>query len=67
MRLDKKVKTQQQQNKNSNIKIIAGAWNRTRHPFHRSRVRYLWTTESTQSSDCSQASWQFQHSVSKHK
>jgi len=41
---DKKVKTQQQQNKNANIKTLAGAG-----------IKPESTTESTESNDCSQA------------
>ena len=42
---DKKSKTQQQQNKNANIKILFRAGNRTRNLFHRSQERYIWTTD----------------------
>jgi len=52
---DKKVKTQQQQNKKSNIKTLAGAGNLTRDLLHQKRMRYHCTTESTEISDCSQA------------
>ena len=41
-----KVKTQQQQNKTSNIKKLAGAKNWTRDLSHPKRMRYLCTTES---------------------
>jgi len=51
--LDKKVKTQQQQNKTS--KTLAGAGDWTRDIMHPKRMRYHWTTESTESIDCSQA------------
>ena len=44
---DKNVKTQQQQNKKSNIK--------TRDLSHTKRIRYLFPTESTESNDCSHA------------
>ena len=33
---------------NSNIKILARVENRTRDPSHPSRMRYPWTTESTE-------------------
>jgi len=49
--LDKKIKTQQQQNRKSNIKICA----RTRDLSHSSRMCYLWTTMSTESIDACQA------------
>jgi len=45
----KKVKTQQQQNKKANIKILAGAGNRTRDLPHR-RVRSLKTIGTTERS-----------------
>ena len=48
----KKVKTQQQQN---NIKTLAWAGNWTRELPPPERMRYLCTTESTVSNDCSQA------------
>ena len=50
MFFDKNVKTQQQQNKKSNIKILAGAENRIRDLSHRSLMRYLWTTETNERS-----------------
>jgi len=50
--LNKKVNTQQQQNKISNIKTVAGAGNWTRDLSHPKRMRYLCTTESTESNDC---------------
>ena len=53
--LDKKVKTQQQQNKQSNEKTLAGAGDWTRDLLHPKRMRYHCTTESTESIDCSQA------------
>ena len=54
--LTKQVKTQQQQNSNSNInKILARAGNRTRDVSHPSRMRFLLTTESTESIDFCQA------------
>jgi len=46
-----KVKTQQQQNRKSNIKTLAGAGNRTRDFLHPKRMRYHCTTESTESID----------------
>ena len=49
--LDKKVKTQQQQNRTSNIKTLAGSGNWTRDISHPKQVRYLWTTESAESND----------------
>jgi len=52
---DKKVKTQQQQNKKSNIKTLAEAGDWTRDLSHPKRIRYHCTTESTESIDCSQA------------
>jgi len=45
----KKVKTQQQQNKKSNIKTVAGAGNITRDLSRPKRIRYLCSTESTES------------------
>jgi len=51
----KKVKTQQQQYKKSNIKTLAGAGDRTRDLLHSKRMRYHCTTESTENIDCSQA------------
>ena len=54
--LDKKGKTQQQQqNKNSNIKTLAWTGNWPRDLSHPERMRYLCTTESTESIDFSQA------------
>jgi len=53
--LDKKVKTQQQQNKKSDIKTLAGAGYWTRELLHPERMRYHCTTEATESIDCSQA------------
>ena len=53
--LDKPVKTQQQQNKKSNMKTLAGAGDWTRVLLHPKRMRYHCTTESTESIDCSQA------------
>jgi len=54
--LDKKVKTQQRQNKKkSNIKTLAWAGNWTKDISHQKRMRYLCSTESTESNDCSQA------------
>ena len=52
---EKKVKTQQQQNKKSNIKSLAGAGNWTRDLLHPKRMRQHYTTESTESIDYSQA------------
>jgi len=46
--LDKKVKTQQQQNTTSNIKTLAGARDWTRDLLHPKRMRYHCTTESTE-------------------
>jgi len=51
----KKVKTQQQQNKKSNKKTLAGAGDGTRELLHPKRMRHHCTTESTESIDCSQA------------
>jgi len=51
----KKVKTQQQQNKQSNIKTPFGAEDWTRDLSHPKRMRYHCTTESTENIDCSQA------------
>ena len=48
--LDQKVKTQQQQNKKSNIKTLAGAGDWTRDLLHPKRMRFHCTTESTESS-----------------
>jgi len=53
--LVKKVKTQQQQIKKSNIKTVAGVGDWTRELLHTKRMRYHCTTESTESTDCSQA------------
>ena len=50
-----KLKTQQQQNKKSNIKTHAWAGDWTRDLLHPKRMRYHCTTESTESIDCSQA------------
>jgi len=49
------LKPQQQQNKKSNIKTLAGAGNCTRDLLHPKRMGYHCTTESTESIDCSQA------------
>jgi len=53
--LDKNVKSQQQQNKISNITTLAGARDWTRNLLHPKRMRYHCTTESTENIDCSQA------------
>jgi len=53
--LDTKVKTQQQQNKKSNIKTLAGDGDWTRDLLHPKRMRNHCTTESTESIDSSQA------------
>ena len=53
--LVKKVKTQQQQIKKSNIKTVAGARDWTQDLLHTKWMRYHCTTESTESIDCSQA------------
>jgi len=50
-----KVKTQQQQNKKSNIKTVDGVENRTRDVLQQKRMRYHYPRESTESIDCSQA------------
>jgi len=63
--LDKKEKTQQQQNKKSNLKTFAGAGDCTRDLLHPKRMRYHCTTESTESIDCSQA--MFRRNGSKRK
>ena len=55
MFLTQKVKTQQQQNKQSNIQTLAGAGDWTRDILHPKRMRYHCTTEPTESIDCSQA------------
>jgi len=56
MCFDKKVKTQQQHNKNkSNIKTLSGAGDWTRDLLHPKRMRYHCITESTESIDCSKA------------
>jgi len=56
MNFDKKVKTQQQQNKKKiKHKTFAGAGDWTRDLLHPKRVRYHCITESTESIDCSQA------------
>jgi len=47
-----KVKTQQQQNRKSNIKTLAGAGNWTRDLLHPKRMRYHCTTKSTESIYC---------------
>ena len=52
---DKKVKTQQQQNKKSNIKTLAGTRNWTRDLSPPKRMRYHCATESTDSKDLRQA------------
>ena len=51
----KQVKTQQQQNKKSNIKTLAANGDWTRDLLHPKPMRYHCTTESTDSIDCSQA------------
>ena len=53
--LDKKVKTQPQQNKKSNLETHDGARNWTRDLMHPKRILYHCTTESTETIDCSQA------------
>jgi len=50
--MDKKIKTQQQQNKKSNLKTLAGTGNWTRDLLHPKRMRYHCTTESSESIDC---------------
>ena len=65
--LDKKVKTQQQQNKKSNIKTLVGAGDWTWDLLHPKRMRYHCTTESTESIDCSQAIYLFRRNGSKRK
>jgi len=50
-----KVKKQQQQSKESNIKTLVGAGDWTRDVLHPKRMRYQCTTGSTESIDCSQA------------
>jgi len=47
--------TEQQRNKKSNIKTLAGAGNRTRNLLHPKRKRFHCHSESTKSMDCSQA------------
>ena len=49
-----KEKNQQQQNKKSNIKTHAGNGNRTRDLLLPERMRYHYTAESTESTDCRQ-------------
>jgi len=49
---DKKVKTQQQQNTKLNKKNLVRAGNQTWELSHPSRMRYLWTTESTECINC---------------
>ena len=51
----KKLKTQQQQSKKWNIKILVGSEDWTRDLLHPKRMRYHYATESTDSIDCSQA------------
>jgi len=63
----KKVKTQQQQNKKSNIKTLAAAGHCTRDLLQPKRMRYHCTTESTDSIDCSQAILLFRRNGSKRK
>jgi len=46
-------KKQHQQNKKSNIKTVAGAGNLTRDLLHPKRMRYHFTTESTDLSTAS--------------
>ena len=53
--LNKKVKTQQQQNKKWNIKTFGGGGDWTRELLHLKRMRYHCTNESTDGIDCSQA------------
>ena len=53
--LHKKVNPPQQQNTKECIKILARARNRNRVILHPRRMRYLWTTESTESFDCCQS------------
>ena len=45
----------QQQNKKSNLKTLAGAWNWTWELSHSKRMRYICITESTESNDWSRA------------
>jgi len=47
-----KVKTQQQQNKKSNLKTLGGAGNCTGDLLHQKRMRYHCTTESSESIAC---------------
>jgi len=53
--LDKKVKTQQQLKQKSHMKALAGTGNWTWDLSHSKRMRYLCTTELTESIDGSQA------------
>jgi len=54
--LDKKVKTQQQQNKKiKHKKTLVGDENWTQDLSHTKQMRYLCTMKSTESIDCSQA------------
>jgi len=55
----------QQQNTKPNIQIFVGTGNRGRDLSRPSRMRYLWTNESTESNDCCQAIQLFQRNVSK--
>jgi len=55
MCFEQKVKTQQQQNKKSNIKTLAGGGDWTRDLLHPKRMRDHCTTKSTKSIDCCQA------------
>jgi len=61
--LDTKVKPPQQQNKTENIKSLAGNW--ARYLSHPKRMRYNYTTESTESNECSQATLLFRRNGSK--
>ena len=63
---DKKVQTQQQQNKKSNIEL-AGAGIRTRYLLHPKGMHYHCTTYLTESINCSQAIYLFRHYKSKRK
>ena len=63
----KKIKTPEQQNRKSNIKILARSGNRTWDLSQPSRMCYLWTTQSFVSMDSCQAFKLFQRNGPKRK
>ena len=53
--MTKKYKHNNNKTQNQTLNIFARAGNRTRNNSRPSWMRYLWTTESTESTDCCQA------------